>query len=76
MKKICLIFGGILAIAGNAYAVTSTVTSKDYVDTRYLAQMHLHRVQPSSHIQIPPAQLAKGEFVMTPMKMIVILGIW
>ncbi len=33
MKKICLIFGGILAIAGNAYAVTSTVTSKDYVDT-------------------------------------------
>ena len=33
MKKICLIFGGILAIAGNAYAVTSTVTSQDYVDT-------------------------------------------
>ena len=33
MKKICLIFGGILAIAGNANAVTSTVTSKDYVDT-------------------------------------------
>ena len=33
MKKICLIFGGILAIVGNAYAVTSTVTSKDYVDT-------------------------------------------
>ena len=33
MKKISLIFGGILAVAGNAYAVTSTVTSKDYVDT-------------------------------------------
>lgn len=54
MKKICLIFGGILAIAGNAYAVTSTVTSKDYVDNAVATKQAIIPAQSGDYVVMYP----------------------
>ena len=54
MKKISLIFGGILAVAGNAYAVTSTVTSKGYVDNAVAAKQAIIPAQSGDYVVMYP----------------------